>query len=80
MAQLDAGGDFQRALRLIGAAGALRKSIGAEPHAEELRRQNAWLQPIYAAHGERACAEARAAGRAMSVEQALEEALSPAST
>jgi predicted ATPase/class 3 adenylate cyclase len=75
MAELDAETDFERALRLVGAAGALRKLIGAEPHAQELRRQNAWLQPIYAARGERACAEARAAGRALSAEQAIEVAL-----
>jgi predicted ATPase/class 3 adenylate cyclase len=78
MAELDAATDFKRALRLMGAAGALRKLIGAEPHAEELRRQNAWLQPIYTARGERVCAEARASGRALSVEQAIEAALSPA--
>jgi hypothetical protein len=75
MAELDASTDFIRALQLIGAAGALRKMIGAEPHEAELRRQNAWLQSIYAAHGEKACAEARAAGRALSVEQSVELAL-----
>ena len=78
MAELDAPDDFERALRLMGAAGALRKVIGAEPHTEEQRRQNAWLQPIYAARGEKVCAEARASGRALSVEQAIEAALSPA--
>jgi hypothetical protein len=62
----------------VGAAGALRKSIGAEQYADELRRQNAWLQPVYEKHGEKACAEARAGGRAMSIEQAVEEALSAA--
>jgi predicted ATPase/class 3 adenylate cyclase len=75
MAELDAAMDFRRALQLVGAAGALRKLIGAETPAEELRRQNVWLQPIYAARGERACAEARAAGRALSVEQAIDLAL-----
>ncbi len=75
MAELDAATNFVGALQLVGAAGALRKLIGAEPHAEEQRRQNAWLQPIYAAHGEKVCAEARAAGRALSTEQAIELAL-----
>jgi hypothetical protein len=78
MAELNAATDFKRALRLMGAAGGLRKLIGAEPHAEETRRQNAWLQPIYAARGEKVCAEARASGRALSVEQAIEVALSQA--
>ena len=75
MAELDAATDFVRALQLMGAAGALRKMIGAEPHEEELRRQNAWLQPIYATRGEKACAEARATGRSLSVEHAIELAL-----
>jgi non-specific serine/threonine protein kinase len=75
VAELDAPTDFVRALQLMGAAGALRKLIGAEPHAEEQRRQNAWLQPIYVARGEKACAEARAVGRALSVEQAVDAAL-----
>jgi predicted ATPase/class 3 adenylate cyclase len=76
MAELDATTDFERALRLIGAAGALRKLIGAEPHEDEVRRQDAWLRPIYAAHGEKVCDEARAAGRTLSVEPAIALALS----
>ena len=56
VAELDAPLTPERALRLIGAAGALRKAIGAELYADELHRQNAWLQRVYQARGERACA------------------------
>jgi non-specific serine/threonine protein kinase len=74
LAEIEAPDDPLRALRLVGAAGALRKSIGAEHYADELRRQNVWLQPVYERYGEKACAEARAAGRAMSIDQAIDEA------
>jgi hypothetical protein len=75
VAELDATADPARSLRLVGAAGALRKAIGAEPYSDEQRRQDAWLQPLYAALGEKACGKARATGRAMSVDQAIEEAV-----
>ena len=45
LAELYAAAGPERALRLAGAAGAMRKTIGAEPYAEELRRLNAWQQP-----------------------------------
>src|SRR5262249_11688296 len=77
VAEMDAATDPERALRLVGAAGAIRKSIGSEPSREELRRQTDWLQTIYAERGERACAQARAAGRALSLDQAIEEAVRP---
>jgi predicted ATPase len=72
LAELEATVDPKRALRLVGAAGALRKAIGAEAYADELRRQEAWLQPLYGALGEKVCAEARAEGRAMSVDEAID--------
>jgi hypothetical protein len=75
LAELEAADEPVRALRLVGAAGALRKAIGAEPYADELRRQEAWLQPLYAVLGEKATAEARAEGRAMSVDQAIDLAM-----
>src|SRR5579859_7155029 len=73
LAELYAEVDPERALRLAGAAGVMRKTIGAEPYAEELRRLNAWQQPVYVALGEKRCAEARAAGRGMSLDQAINE-------
>ena len=75
VAELDALENPERALRLVGAATALRKSIGAALYAEEVRRQNQWLQPVYATHGEKTGAVARAAGRALSVDQAIDEAV-----
>src|SRR5207237_138931 len=78
VAELDALENPERALRLVGAASALRKSIGAALYSEELRRQNQWLQPVYATRGEKAGAEARAAGRALSVDQAIDEAVAEA--
>jgi predicted ATPase/class 3 adenylate cyclase len=75
VAELDALDNPERALRLVGAASALRKSIGAALYAEEVRRQDKWLQPVYATHGEKTGAEARAAGRALSVDQAIDEAV-----
>jgi hypothetical protein len=75
VAELQSQVNPERALRLVGAAGALRKAIGAEQYGDELRRQDAWLVPIYAARGERACAEARATGRMLSVDDAIALAL-----
>jgi predicted ATPase/class 3 adenylate cyclase len=73
LAELDAPLDPERALRLAGAAGSIRKTTGAEPLAEEQRRLNGWQQPVYAALGERRCGQARAVGRAMSLDQAIAE-------
>ena len=78
LAELYAAIEPERALRLAGAAGAMRKTIGAEPYAEELRRLNAWQQPVYLALGEKRCAEARAAGRGMSLDQAIAEVVAGA--
>jgi predicted ATPase/class 3 adenylate cyclase len=77
LAELDAPVDPERALRLAGAAGALRKAIGSTQYAEEETRLNAWLQVCYKTRGEKACAEARAVGRAMGVDQAIDYALGP---
>lgn len=79
LAELYAAAEPERALRLAGAAGAMRKTIGAEPYAEELRRLNAWQQPVYVALGEKRCAEARAAGRGMTLDQAISEVVASAS-
>jgi tetratricopeptide (TPR) repeat protein len=79
LAELYAAVEPERALRLAGAAGAMRKTIGAEPYAEELRRLNAWQQPVYVALGEKRCAEAGAAGRGMSLDQAIGEVVAGAS-
>jgi predicted ATPase/class 3 adenylate cyclase len=79
LAELYAAVEPERALRLAGAAGSIRKTIGAEPYAEELRRLNAWQQPMYLALGEKRCAEARAAGRGLSLDQAIGEVLADAS-
>jgi hypothetical protein len=49
--------------------------MGAEPYPEERRRIDAWLNIVYAARGEKACAEARAAGRAMPLEHVITFAL-----
>jgi len=79
LAELYAAVEPERALRLAGAAGSVRKTIGAEPYAEELRRLNAWQQPVYVALGEKRCAEARAAGRGLSLDQAIGEVVAAAS-
>src|SRR5207302_7058497 len=65
VAELDASLNPERALRCVGAAGAIRKTIGATRYPQELRQLNAWLRPIYRDLGEKTCAEARLAGRAM---------------
>jgi predicted ATPase/class 3 adenylate cyclase len=78
MAELDADAAPERALRLVGAAGSLRRSIGAEVSGEESRRLSEWLQTLYLTRGEKACAESRAAGRALSLDQAVAEALAAA--
>ena len=75
LAELDASVDPQRALRLAGAAGAVRKTIGGEPYAAELQRLSTWQRPIYEALGEKKCAEARAIGRGMSLDEAIADAL-----
>jgi predicted ATPase/class 3 adenylate cyclase len=80
MAELDAPRGPELALRLLGAAGAIRNSVGAEQSSDEQRRQAAWLQAIYAALGEKACAEARAIGRGMSLNQAIDEATTEIAT
>jgi len=79
LAELDASVDPLRALRLAGAAGAVRKTIGGEPYAAELQRLNAWQRPIYEALGEKKCAEARAIGRGMSLDEAIADALGSSS-
>ena len=75
LAELDATNEPERALRMVGAAGNLRKTIGAAPYPEEQRRIDSWLQPLYPRLGEKACAEARAVGRGMSLDQTIAEAL-----
>jgi tetratricopeptide (TPR) repeat protein len=75
LADLDSRIDPDRALRLAGAAGALRKTMGAEPYPEERRRLEGWLNVVYAARGEKVCAEARAAGRAIPLPQVIAYAL-----
>jgi adenylate cyclase len=67
-------GEAERALRLASAAEALREAIGAPLSPAERDRLHPMLRPAHEALGEEA-ASALAAGRVMSMEQAIEEAL-----
>jgi hypothetical protein len=66
-----------KAGRLWGAATAVRAGIGAPLAPGERALQERSLAPVRAACGEEAFAAAWAAGAALSLEQALAEALAP---
>jgi tetratricopeptide (TPR) repeat protein len=71
-------GHAERALKLAGAAGRLRESIGAPLHQEEKIDLDQALVPAWALLGEAESRRAWQEGAAMSVESALEYALSAA--
>jgi hypothetical protein len=68
-------GDAPRAGRLRGAAAALRDAIGAPLPPTERTEMEAALEPARATLGEQAWQTALATGRALSLEQAIHEAL-----
>ena len=68
-------GEAQRALRLAGAASLLREDIGAPLTAGEASKLQSALQPARQALTEEERASAWAAGRAMLLEEAIEDAL-----
>src|SRR5579859_7800613 len=67
-------GQHRRAVRLGGAAGALREAAGAPLHPAWLRIAEGWLAISRAALGDEAASAAWAAGRRLPLEQALAEA------
>ena len=79
LAALDAAeGQAQRALRLAGAASALRQAAGAPPTPTELADLDRRLEPTRQSLPEAAAAAAWAAGQTMSLEQAVAAALEDA--
>ena len=71
------GGHADRALRLAGAAAALRRESGIAPPSRAQGRLDAKFAPARAALGEGAAGAAFAAGQALCLEDAIEEALAP---
>jgi non-specific serine/threonine protein kinase len=71
-------GHAERALKLAGAAGRLRESIGAPLHHEEKIDLDQALVPAWTRLGEAESRRAWDEGSSMSVESALEYALSAA--
>jgi non-specific serine/threonine protein kinase len=70
-----AAGQHSRALRLAGAAAALRDSYAASPTQSEHTLLERWLVRARAALGQHAAEDAWAAGRQLAPEQAIAEAL-----
>lgn len=75
LAMVVAGQQASRAARLLGAAQVLRETIGAPRPPVERPRYEATVQAARASLGERAFTAARAAGQALSLEDAVGEAL-----
>jgi ATP/maltotriose-dependent transcriptional regulator MalT len=71
------GGHADRALRLAGAAAALRRESGIALPSRAQGRLDAKLAPARAALGDLAAGKAFAAGHALRLEEAIEEALAP---
>ena len=71
-------GQGERAARLLGAAAAVRETIGAPQPPQEQTDVEQAVAAARAALGEEAWAAAYAAGRALSLEQAIAEALARA--
>jgi len=69
-------GQAERAMRLVGAASMLRQTIGAPLSPAEQTQLERMLEPVTQALGEIAQAAALGEGRAMSLEQAIDYALS----
>jgi predicted ATPase/class 3 adenylate cyclase/transcriptional regulator with XRE-family HTH domain len=70
-----AAGQEERAARLLGAGAAVRETLGAPQPPEEQADTEAAVAPARAALGEEAWTAAFAAGRALTLEQAIAEAL-----
>ncbi len=69
-------GEAERAARLFGAAQALREVVGYQPHPEEAAWRAPYLATARSRLDEASWEEAWAAGQAMSMEQAIDYALS----
>jgi predicted ATPase/class 3 adenylate cyclase/Tfp pilus assembly protein PilF len=67
---------YARALTLAGAAAAMRDALGAPPSPVEREQLEDWLGRARGAVGDQGAAEAWARGQAMTLEQALDYALS----
>jgi adenylate cyclase len=68
-------GQTERALRLVGAATALREAINAPLPSAEQTKLERMLEPVRQSLGEAAAAALTAEGKALSMEQAIDEAL-----
>jgi hypothetical protein len=68
-------GEGARAAYLLGAAAALRETVGAPPHPRGQAGMERTTASAQAALGEEAWAAAFAAGRALTLEEAVAEAL-----
>ncbi len=75
-----AAGRPERAARLLGAATAVRETVGAPLTAYYQAKEEEEMAPARAALGEEQWAAAFASGRALSLEQAIAEALGPSAT
>jgi hypothetical protein len=71
-------GDGERALRLAGAAAALRAAAGTPPTAPEQARLDRWLAPVAAAVSDAVRARSWAEGQTMTREDAVAYALAAA--
>jgi non-specific serine/threonine protein kinase len=67
-----------RAARLFGAAEALRERVGAAPHPPWRAEHERWMATAWVELGEEAFAAAWAEGRALSLDQAIADALAAA--
>jgi tetratricopeptide (TPR) repeat protein len=68
-------GEYERALRLVGAGAALREEIGAPPSPVEAARLDELLAPARAALDQAAQNNALALGRSLDMARAIEYAL-----
>jgi DNA-binding NarL/FixJ family response regulator len=73
-------GKSDSAIRMIGAVAAFRHAIGARQHRQDRVRLDRWLDPLRVAVGEAAVENAMAAGRKLSLDEALDLALAETET
>jgi DNA-binding CsgD family transcriptional regulator len=71
-------GEHERALRLVGAAAAVRERVGAPLHPIRRMRRDRWLDPLRQVVGESSVAQAWASGHNLTVDQAVALALEEA--
>jgi predicted ATPase/DNA-binding CsgD family transcriptional regulator len=68
-------GEHERALRLVGAATAVRERVGAPLHPIRRTRRDRWLDPLRQVVGEPTVEQAWASGQALTLDQAVTLAL-----